>query len=301
MTWLGKILTVMVLLLALCWMWLTALTFATRTNWKTSSDKYKVALEDSESQRQREYAASQSKIADLNSQLAEARKSAETSSERAAELARALDSNQKDYYQVTSKIEKGDVEAVTLAANLKAAQDELDEARKRSAKLEDERKDLSILLQLARNTQSAAEADARQARSREEDAYKRIDFLTLQVNELKQRAGSGGFAGPGGPLDGGPTPVPEGARGTVTAYDGGLVVISIGLDAGLSQNSELQISRLTGGGKYIGTVLVTDLYPKYAVAKFKPPFPKRIDQLKPDELPKAGDRVEKSPSATGQR
>lgn len=300
MTWLGKILTVMVFLLALCWVWLTALSFATRTNWKTSSDKYKAALEQSESLRKREYDAAQSKIADLSSQLAEARKSAETSAERNAELARALDSNQKDYYQVTSKIEKGDVEAVTLAANLKAAQDELDAARKRSASLEDERQVLSVALQVARNNQSAAEADARQARGREEDAYKRIDFLQAQVSELKQRAGSGGGLA-GGVFDTGPPPVPEGARGTVTAYADGLVVLSIGLDAGLSPGVELQLSRLTGGGKYLGTVVVTDVRPKMAVARFKPPFPKRIDQLKPDELPTIGDRVEKSPTTTGLR
>jgi hypothetical protein len=301
MTWLGKILTVMVLLLALTWVWLTALTFATRTNWKASSDKYKASLEESEAQRKREFDSAQAKIADLNSQLAEARKSSETSADRNAELARANDLNQKDYGTLTTSIQKGDVAAVEAAANLKAAQDELDAVRKRSAGLEDERKDLLISLNTARNNQAAAEADARQARAREEDANKRNDYLAGLVNELKQRVGSGGgYTSTGtGPFEGGTPPVPEGARGTVTAYSDGLVVLSIGLDAGLTPGAELQLSRLTGGGKYIGTVVVTDVRPKMAVARFKPPYPKRIDQLKPDELPTAGDRVEKSPSTTG--
>ncbi|MBY0514575.1 MAG: hypothetical protein K2P78_11765 [Gemmataceae bacterium] len=300
MTWLGKILTIVVFVMALAWLSLTAATFATRTNWKASSDKYKQLLEESEAQRKREYDAAQAKISDLNSQLAEARRSSETSADRNAQLSGALDLNARDYNLLNARIEKGDVLAVELAANLKAAQVELDAVRKRSAGLEDERKDLLISLNLARNTQAAAEADARQARSREEDSNKQNDYLRQLVNELRQRGG-GGFAGPGetGPFGPNSPTVPEGARGSVTAYSDGLVVLSIGLDAGLTPGAELQVSRLSGGGRYIGTVVVTDVRPKMAVARFKPPFPKQMNQLKPDELPAVGDRVEKTPSATG--
>jgi hypothetical protein len=92
----------------------------------------------------------------------------------------------------------------------------------------------------------------------------------------------------GKPGDPGRLP-PDGVRGSVTAYSDGLVVLSIGLDAGLTSGTELDLYR--AGDKYLGKVVVTDVRPKMAVARFKPPGGKRIDQLKPEELPKVGDAV----------
>jgi hypothetical protein len=78
----------------------------------------------------------------------------------------------------------------------------------------------------------------------------------------------------------------------VTGYQDGLVVLNIGLDAGLTAGAVLDVYREDGGGQYLGTVVVDRLYPKQAVAVFHPADAKRtIRQLRPEELPKAGDIV----------
>ncbi|HJZ58794.1 MAG TPA: hypothetical protein VKE74_27880, partial [Gemmataceae bacterium] len=109
------------------------------------------------------------------------------------------------------------------------------------------------------------------------------------LQDLRAR-GPGGAVGPELRSERRP-PLYEGTRGTVTGYENGLVVLSIGLDAGVNPGAVLDISRLAEG-RYLGTVVVTDSYPKYAVASFKPVGQKPISRLKPDELPKIGDRVE---------
>ena len=55
MTWLGKILTIVVMVVSLVWVYMTALAWSTRANWKTSADKYRVALDESEELRRQEY------------------------------------------------------------------------------------------------------------------------------------------------------------------------------------------------------------------------------------------------------
>lgn len=79
---------------------------------------------------------------------------------------------------------------------------------------------------------------------------------------------------------------PAGTRGSVTAYSDGLVVLSIGIDAGLAPGMELDVYR---ADKFLGSVVVTDVRPKMAVARFKPAGDRRIGQLTPAELPQVGD------------
>lgn len=291
MTWLGKILTMVVLLVSLVGVWMTALAWSTRTNWKTSSDKYSAALKESETERKREYDASQARVADLTAQLAEAKKSADSYADLANKLAVANQQVQSDVGNVSAKINQADIVANVLQANLKAAQDELDATRKRNDGLENTLVRKSIELEKAKTDQAAAEADAKQARSQADDAQKKVDSLTAQVNELKRSGGTGSGLVENF-LAGSANPPLEGTRGTVTGYSEGLVSLSIGLDAGLVPGQTLDIYRLEGGGKYLGTVVVTDVRPKAAVASFKPAYGKPMNRLKPDELPKIGDKVE---------
>ena len=56
MTWLGKILLVVVMLMALVWVWLIANDFATRVNWKAQAEMYKKGYQEVLKARQDEYA-----------------------------------------------------------------------------------------------------------------------------------------------------------------------------------------------------------------------------------------------------
>ena len=54
MSWLGNILTFLVLIASVVWMAITVNVYVTRTNWKVRSDAYEKALKDSEANRRTE-------------------------------------------------------------------------------------------------------------------------------------------------------------------------------------------------------------------------------------------------------
>ena len=88
----------------------------------------------------------------------------------------------------------------------------------------------------------------------------------------------------------------------VTDVAGDLVSLSIGIDAGLSVGTTLDIYRHEGGGRYLGTVKVTsalNLFPKNAIVTFIPARNVPFDRLRPEELPKKGDEVRPANAVTG--
>ena len=88
-------------------------------------------------------------------------------------------------------------------------------------------------------------------------------------------------------------PLPDTIRGTVTAYKDGYVSLSIGIDAGLTPGATLDIWH-EEGMQWLGSVVVDRVYPKEAVATFKPIDSRRaISKLSPKELPTRGDIVGK--------
>ena len=57
MTWIGKILTVLVMIAAVVWMFLNVQAFTTRTNWKIEADRYKDAFKKAIDAREADYRA----------------------------------------------------------------------------------------------------------------------------------------------------------------------------------------------------------------------------------------------------
>ena len=300
MTWLGKILAFLVFLGALVWAWFTVSVYATRTNWKNQADKYKVAYEEAIKARESEKKLYDTERDALNRQVATAN---ETSKGLADNLTLAKLARDKavSAVSVTQSITKGfDVNNTESLSNLRAALDELDKVRARSNALEDSVKDLTIARAVADRDRQGAENLARQAQAERLLAERKVEDLIARITEMRSGgAGVPAIAGGGIPGGGGGAtmPVPEGLRGTVLSVgdDHRLVVVSVGIDAGLTQGSKLDIYRQDGGnGKYIGTVTIDTLQPKMALGVFTPADVKRtIKSLKPDELPQVKDTVGK--------
>jgi len=178
-----------------------------------------------------------------------------------------------------------------LQAQLDALVAEAAQIRKRNDALEDERVRLVVAKENAEKERQAFDNIAKQATSDKALAAAKVASLTIALNELKSTGGSAG-ATVRRSFDKPPAALPEGVRGTVTAYRDGYVELSIGIDAGLSIGAVLDVFRTEGKGQYLGTVTIERVYPKEAVAKFKPSDPLRtINKLRPEELPKVGDIV----------
>jgi hypothetical protein len=60
----------------------------------------------------------------------------------------------------------------------------------------------------------------------------------------------------------------------------------------VTNGATLDVFRTGGGGNYLGTIVIDRAYPQAAVGTFRPADPRRnVRQLRPDELPRPGDRV----------
>ncbi|VTR91021.1 Uncharacterized protein OS=Blastopirellula marina DSM 3645 GN=DSM3645_09607 PE=4 SV=1 [Gemmata massiliana] len=292
MSWLGKILTFLVLIAALVWAYFTVSVYATRTNWKVRADAYEKALKLSEANRDAELTSTRAEKEQLVRQL-------ETEKIRTAEL-----SNKYDELAALSKKGDDDFKAVTATlrataaiasqkdASEKVTLSELTDTRKRNAELEDKLVKVTLEKETGARERLRAENDSKLQRSVAEENAKKILELTDLVAQLRQTGGSG-TAAVLRSIEKTPAPLPDNTRGTVLRdATNEFVQISIGIDAGLEPGSRLDVYRESGGGQYLGTLVVTkSLYPKQAVAEFRPARRVPVAQLRADELPRKGDTV----------
>lgn len=287
----GKILAFLVLIGACVWAYFTVTVYVTRTNWKARADNYAEALKASEREREKE--ANEFRAAREHlSRLYDAQKSRGDDQELAlADLAAAGRRANAEYQKLEDDYRNADVQAKILQANVQATQNELADNRKRLGDLEDQRVKLVIAKEIADRGRLQAENETKLARAIADENARKIETLTAQVTELRLTGGSG-TASVLRSIDKQPAPLPDNIRGSVQEVAGDFVRISIGIDAGLEPGSRLDIYRTDGGGQYLGTLVVTrSLYPKEAVAEFKPKRSVPVAQLRPDELPRKGDTV----------
>lgn len=292
MTWLGKILAVCAMVLALVWMWFTATVYVTRTNWKARSDQYQKAYEEAKAAREGEYRVYLAKEDALAKQVAAAEGKAAGLDRRLAELTKANADYTGQITALNATIKDTDVsKAVSLQAGLQAAQSELDAVRKRSGELEVERVRLTVLKEEAEKAKLAAEIAMRQSQAQLLLAQSLTEDLRAQLADARSPGGATARL-LGGPQ---PSPVPQGFRGTVEAVgaDGGGLVLSVGADAGLSVGAEVDVYRTGTGAKYLGKAVVTRVEPKMSAATFRPASGRPVSQLRPDERPRKDDEVGK--------
>ena len=291
MSWLGKILTFLVLIAAVVWAALTVNAYVTRTNWKVRADAYQAALKTSEDNRITEQSMWRAEKEQLVRQL-EAERSRTTDLNRAlTDVAAASKAGDDDFKKLRDAMTAAGTAATISDASLKSTLSELDNVRKRAIVLEDRSVELVRQRQDAVREQLKAENERNQARTAAQDNADKVQALQSQVNELRLAGGSGRGAVLRS-VDKITAPLPDNVRGTVTEAAGDFVRLSIGIDAGLEPGSRLDIFR-ENEGKYLGTLVVqgTSLRPKEAVATFKPASGRPVTQLRTDDLPRKGDNV----------
>ncbi len=291
MSWIGKILAVMVMLLALVWMWFTASTFVARTNWKVQADTYKKAYDEAKVAREAEYRTNLSERDALARQV-------KTEQSRADAFAAQLKKSDDDLAKITVQLAdlsaaatKRDIQVSELQANAAANQARGDKLQVRVNALEDEKIKLTITTEQAVKDKQAAETLARQAQQDKLNAEKKADDLANLLAEEKARGlpGGGGERSLFAPR---PVPIREGTRGTVETYKDGLLQITLGIDHGVTNGATLDVYRTGTEAKYLGTVVIERALPQQSVGTFRPADPRRnIRTLRADELPKTGDRV----------
>ncbi len=288
MSWIGKILAVMGMLLALAAMWFIASAYAVRTNWKVQSDAYKKGFDEAKAAREAEY---RTYLAEKDALARQVKTELSRADSLVVQLDKAKDDVRKSTDALTKQTEAFNVvniKASELQANAAAQQARADKLGQRVGELEDEKIKLTVSEQKAIKEKQAAETQTRQALSDKANAEKKADELAAQLADAKTGGASGGSAlyAPR------PVPIREGTRGTVQVYRNGMLEINIGIDHGVTKGATLDVFRTDGAGRFLGTMVIERAYPQAAVGTFRPADPRRgLGSLRPEELPKAGDRV----------
>jgi len=294
MTWLGKILTIVIFVGALVWAYFTIQSHVLATNWKVERDRYATAYKEAAAKRQddsnrhlaaedllrRQIAVEQSKNAALS-------KTIETLSAGAKKA-------NVDFLALQVEFDKGDINAVKHQGNITTLNSELNAVRERNYLLEDNSVKQVLATEEAKAEMVRAQNSEKLAQQIAADNATRAENLQTRVDEMRARGIGGGGGGVAPLIDKKPAPVLANFRTEVKDVAGDLVTIDAGIDAGLSVGTVLEIYRIEGGGRYLGTVKVTDafnLYSKQAVVKFTPVSGKPLAQLRPEELPRKGDRI----------
>lgn len=291
MTWLGKILTVLVFLGALVWAYFTVNTYVLRTNWKVERDRYKAAYDEARARREDDYKRYLASEDLLRREVAAARTRYEGLSKSVETLSASAKKAGNEMAALQDVIDKGDVAGLKLQANLNQIVAELKNVRERNYKLEDDAVKLVVAAEEARGEMVKARNSEKLAQSIAAENAKRVEELQARVTDLRASEGRGAVPRA---FDKPPPPVLANLRGEVTDVSGDLVTISIGIDSGLAVGTTLEIYRTAPEARYLGTVKVTDafnLYPKQAVVKFTPASGLPLARLRPEELPKKGDLI----------
>lgn len=289
MTWLGKILALLVMVLAVVWMWFTVSVYVARTNWKVQADAYKKAYAEAKDAREAEY---RTNLAEKDALIALLNSSRKEGEKLASQYAAAKDDTAKKTEELAALQKSlGSVQAqlIEIQAVASADRGRADNLQARLKTLETELIEKVVIAEQAVKDKQAAETQARQAVAARLVADQENEKLKGQVSDLRA-----GLTGGPVPLFGQrAAPVPEGSRGTVVSYSAaGFLEISLGLDHGVTNGAVLDVYRTGAAPKYLGTVTVDRAYPQRAFGSFTPADPRRsVGTLRDDEKPKAGDRV----------
>jgi hypothetical protein len=295
MTWLGKILTIVIFLGALVWAYFTIQSHVLATNWKVERDRYKAAYDEARAKRQDDSSRHLAAEDLLRRQIAVEQTRNASLSKTIETLSAAAKKEAANFAALQAEFEKGDVNAVKHQANITTLNSELTAVRARNYSLEDNSVQQAIATEEAKAEMVRAQNSEKLAQQIAADNAQRAENLQARVDEMRMRASGGGLGGGVLPIiDRKPAAVLPNLRGRVEDVAGDLVTISVGIDAGLGVGTVLEIYRTEGGGRYLGTVKVTDafnLYAKQAVVKFTPASGQPLARLRPEELPKQGDLI----------
>ncbi|HSQ58310.1 MAG TPA: hypothetical protein VLM40_21495 [Gemmata sp.] len=299
MTWLGKILTFVVMIGAVVWAYFTAQAFVTRVNWKTEADRQSAARKASDAAHvsdahlyaaeidtlKRRLAVAEAKNTEYSQQIAKYEK-------EATELANIRMAGQK-------RAEEFDAKMIEREAKVARTLAELTTVRARNDVLENQNVRLTLDVEAAKREETKAKNEAKLALAIADESSRKVEDLQNRLAEMRAPGGRGAVTRS---FSKAPPPVLANLRGEVTAVAGDLVTLSVGIDAGIGVGTTLDIYRLDGAPRYLGTVKVTsafNLFPKQAIATFIPADNVPLARLRPEQLPKKGDEVRPLNAATG--
>jgi hypothetical protein len=281
MTTVGKIMTVIVLVLSLMICTFAVFSYAGRYN-------FDVALREANKQAKIAHDNADQFYQDKQRAVAEADGRVAAVEGQSRGLREEVEGYKAQLNTFAKRMSDAETRAAQAETTAKAAQADVLRRQADAEKLRD-----TLAVEINRNTDLvkrenamrdkavAFEIQVKSLTSRNSGLEGQLQEMAKDLQRLKQNLGSGGRA-----LASGSNPPPDNVEGLVrTADAGGLLKLTIGSDSGLAKGHTLELYRLSpipSQSKYLGRVRILDVTPHEAIAQ---PLGRLTDK------PQAGDHV----------
>lgn len=260
MTFVGKILVILIMVLSLVFLGVSTVAFVTATNWKEETAKQTAAVKKASGQAETAKAAQRSAeaaLATAKEEFAAADKAAQgrikslddDNNQAQAEITRIR--TQLTDAQANAKLAVDEAQART--AEMTALRDQLSAAVDQGNKLKIEQTELNTQILTLNRSLAASERTAKELRELSAKAIGRLQQLGVSTDLSRMHSTSD---------------IPSDVEGKVTKYDvrRKAMELSIGADDGVFVGMELFLYRTEPTAEYLGKVKVTAVDPDQSVA-----------------------------------
>jgi predicted nucleic acid-binding Zn-ribbon protein len=261
MTFVGKILVILIMAFSLVFLGISTVVFTTATNWSEKSKKQAETI--TKAQKKLSDATTSVKDADTKLETAKAEQKTAISQRetRIADLAEQVNKAEAEMNRARSELEVAQNNAKTALAEATARKGQIDtlnstlqQAQTQANQFNAQNIDLKDQIRVLEREKSAAEQNAKDLRSFK---TRTLGMLSkMGITEEKVNA-----------MD--PSTVPPAVEGKVMELNATRrsMEISIGSDDGLAAGQELYVFRVQPRAEYIGKVKIVSVYPDKAVAE----------------------------------
>jgi hypothetical protein len=261
MTFVGKILVILIMAFSLVFLGVSTVVFTTATNWKTVTEKQKADL--SKLQTQLSSAKEQAKIAEtqLKSAIDVHTKAVAEKETRIADLDRQIKAATEEAQRAQTSLGVAQQNAKTALDEAAARKGQIDvlnatieKAQKQATDFSTQNIQLTDQIRILEREKATAEQNAKDLRDFRKKSIAMLTKMGISTDKLNQ-------------FD--PSHVPEKVEGKVVSLNTRADPWNCrsGSDDGLAMSQELNIFRVQPRAEYIGKVRVVAVYPDKAVAE----------------------------------
>jgi hypothetical protein len=263
MTYLGKILVFVILVLALLQFALHIMFHVAQANWVDGYGKLKqtnatMAAETEVYRTERDEARAErdKAVADAQNQVAMLQKQVQAEQAKSTELTNQLAGKQDAVNKVDAVVGGATTDIQRHQSEVKLLDDAVKDKDKRIGDLVKSNNDL-------RERTVQAEITARALGGRNQELETKLEDMSKELIKVKTNGGSSG----GPSTVAAKNPPPSQVEGLILKTDpSGMVTISIGSDSGLLKGHDLEVFRMNPP-KYLGTIRIMDVRPNEAVGR----------------------------------
>jgi hypothetical protein len=260
MTFVGKLLVILIMAFSLVFLGVSTVVFTTATNWKDKSEKQKAEIQKVTGQLNDAKAKLATAEGQLKAAADEQKNVLRERDNRAATLKKDYDDAVDEQTKARAELETAQTNAKVALAEATARKSEIDALLETQAKAQTQANEFSAQnieltdrIRVLQREKATAEQNAKDLRDFNGRAVSLLRKIGVSDEAIRRQD---------------PNSVPPPVEGKVTELNptGRSMEISIGGDDGLAVGQELYVYRIQPRAEYIGKVKITAVYPDKAVA-----------------------------------